>query len=107
MYRNGRDSLTLKNRFFDFSVLYPKKSGLNKKLKSSPSDIQIKQSGLKISILKFPALIVFICGFSKKVTCAFLASEKIVKSTELTPFQAKNDVILHIFHQIKILKVQQ
>ena len=32
---------------FDFSVLYPKKSGLSKKLKVSTLDIRIKKSGLK------------------------------------------------------------
>ena len=36
----------------DFSVLYPKKSGLNKKLKV---DIRIKQSRLKISHSKVPS----------------------------------------------------
>ena len=39
----------------DFSVLYIKKSGLSKKLKVSTLDIRIKQSGLKVPILKFPA----------------------------------------------------
>ena len=34
---------------FDFSVLYPKKSGLSKKLKVSTLDIPIKQSGLQVS----------------------------------------------------------
>ena len=32
---------------FDFTVLYPKESGLSKKLKVSTLDIWIKQSGLK------------------------------------------------------------
>jgi len=34
---------------FDFLLLYPKKSGLSKKLKVSILDIRIKQSGLKVS----------------------------------------------------------
>ena len=40
---------------FDFLYLYPKKSGLSKKLKVSTLDIQIKQSGLKISHSKVPS----------------------------------------------------
>jgi len=40
---------------FDFSVLYPKKSGLSKKLKVSTLDIRIKQSGLKVSNNKVPS----------------------------------------------------
>ena len=40
---------------FDFSVLYPKKSGLSKKLKVSTLDIRIKQSGLKVSNSKVPS----------------------------------------------------
>ena len=39
---------------FEFSVLYPKKSGLSKKLKVSTLDIRIKQSGLKVSNSKVP-----------------------------------------------------
>ena len=44
-----RNSLVLKKPIFDFSVLYPKKSGLSKKLKVSTLDIRIKQSGLKVN----------------------------------------------------------
>ena len=40
---------------FDFSVLYPKKSGLNKKFKVSTLNIRIKQSGLKVSHSKVPS----------------------------------------------------
>ena len=40
---------------FDFSVLYPKKSELSKKLKVSTFDIWIKQSGLKVSHSKVPS----------------------------------------------------
>ena len=40
---------------FDFSVLYPKKSGLSKKLKVSTLNIRIKQSGLKVSHSKVPS----------------------------------------------------
>ena len=43
------------NPVFDFSVLYPKKSGLNKKSKVSTLDIRIKQSGLKLSHSKVPS----------------------------------------------------
>jgi len=39
---------------FDFLLLYPKKSGLSKKLKVSILDIRIKQSGLKVSHSKVP-----------------------------------------------------
>ena len=49
IYRNLRDSLILRNRFFYFSVLYPKKSGLNKIIKVSTLDIRIKESGLQVS----------------------------------------------------------
>ena len=40
---------------FDFSVLYPKKSGLSKKLKVFTLDIGIKQSVLKVSHSKVPS----------------------------------------------------
>ena len=40
--------------FFDFSVLYSKKSELSKKLKST-LDIQIKKSGSKVSHSKVPS----------------------------------------------------
>ena len=53
---------------FDFSVLYPKKSGLRKKLKVSTLDIRIKQLELKV-ILKFPGQIkycqIFFLEFKK------------------------------------------
>ena len=45
---------------FDFSVLYPKKSGLSKKLKVSTLNIRIKQSGLKVSHSKVPSSVVFV-----------------------------------------------
>ena len=45
----------LEKPVFDFSVLYPKKSGLSKKLKVSTLDIRIKQSGLKVSNSKVPS----------------------------------------------------
>ena len=53
-----QEVLTNLKKKFDFFVLYPKKSGLSKKLKVSTLDIRIKQSGLKVSH-KFPALIPF------------------------------------------------
>ena len=40
---------------FHFSVLYPKKRGLSKKLKVSTLDIRIKQSGLKVFHYKVPS----------------------------------------------------
>ena len=40
---------------FDFSVIYPKKSGLSKQLKVSTLGIWIKQSGLKVSHSKVPS----------------------------------------------------
>ena len=45
----------LEKSVFDFSLLYPKKSGLSKKLKVSTLDIRIKQSGLKVSHFKYPS----------------------------------------------------
>jgi len=48
----------------DFSVLYPKKSGLRKKLKVSTLDIRIKQSGLKVSHSKVPRAENFRMGYS-------------------------------------------
>jgi len=42
---------------FKFSLLYPKKSGLSKKLKVSTLDIRIKQSGLKVSHSKVLTLV--------------------------------------------------
>ena len=38
-----------KKPVFDFSLLYPRKSGLSKKLKVTTVDFQIKQSGLRVS----------------------------------------------------------
>ena len=49
IYRNGRNPLILNNRFFDFSLLYPRKNGLRRKSKVSPMDTRIKYSGLRIS----------------------------------------------------------
>ena len=42
IYRNGRDSLILKNWVFDFSLLYPRKNGLRRKSKVCPLYTQIK-----------------------------------------------------------------
>ena len=47
--RNGRISLIFRNRFLNFVYLYPKKSGLSRKLKVFTLDIRIKQSGLQVS----------------------------------------------------------
>ena len=51
--REGLSSF--ENPVFDFSVLYPKKSGSSKKLKVSTLDIRIKQLGLKVSHSKVPS----------------------------------------------------
>ena len=47
--------INLKNLLFDLSVIYPRKSGLSKKLKVSTLDIRIKQLGLKVSHSLFPS----------------------------------------------------
>ena len=41
--------LIIKRTVFNFSLLYPKKSGLNEKSKVSSLDIRIKQSGFMVS----------------------------------------------------------
>ena len=48
-------TLNFKKPVFDFSALYPKKSGLSKKSKVSTLDIRIKQSGLMVSYSKVPS----------------------------------------------------
>ena len=46
IYKNGRDSLNKKKRFFYFSLLNPRKNGLRRKSKVCPLDTQIKYLGL-------------------------------------------------------------
>ena len=54
IYRNGRDSLSLKNRFSIF-LNYIQKRVDSKKLKVSTLDIRIKQPELKVSYSKVPS----------------------------------------------------
>ena len=64
---------------FDFSVLYPRTSGLSKKLKVSTLDIRIKQSGLKVShILKMPTQLSLggVCIQEKMHQCSSSISEE-------------------------------
>ena len=56
---------------FDFSVQYPKKSGLSKKLKVSTLDIPIKQSGLQVSHSKVPNSDKSICSITTSKTHCF------------------------------------
>ena len=44
----------------------------------------------------------FINCFSKKVICAFLASENMKELLELNTFKLENDVIFQIIDQIKV-----
>ena len=56
MYLLEREGLSnFKKPGFWFSVIYPKKSGLSKKLKVSTLDIRIKNLGLKVSHSKVPS----------------------------------------------------
>ena len=57
--RNGRDSLILKKSVFVISVQYPKKNGINKKLKVSTLDIRIKQTGLMVFHSLVPSSVLY------------------------------------------------
>ena len=58
-----RNSLNFVKPVFDFSVQYPKKSGLSKQLKVFTLNIWIKQSGLIVSNSKVPSAEDFRIGY--------------------------------------------
>ena len=63
-------------------------------------------NGTHKNMLLIIQTVFFICGFSAKVTCAFLAiisDGKLYRNKHFSII--KNDVIFHIFDQIKVSRV--
>ena len=77
--------LNFEKPVFDFSVLYPKKSGLSKILKVPTLDIRIKQSGLKVSniIVSSSGKLAFLALGSKIKTIGHKVVPHILKTFDL------------------------